>query len=88
MKYTIPLFVCLCVVFATISAAAGETDICDKITCGNHGDCIVKTDGNPVCACHEGYSPDATTGLSCLPISSAKAAQDAKPVTKADKKAK
>jgi len=82
MKYLLPLFFCSCGLLTAARAAAEDTDICAKVTCGNHGNCIVKTDGNPVCACHEGYSPDASTGLSCLPISSPKAASEAKPVAK------
>jgi hypothetical protein len=27
--------------------------------------------GEPMCACHEGYAPDQTTGLSCLPLGTA-----------------
>jgi len=48
------------------SVFAQDADPCEKVTCSNHGDCIVKGD-EPVCACHEGYIPDATTGLSCQP---------------------
>ncbi len=87
MKYLAPFIICFCALLTTNRAAAEDTDICAKVTCGNHGDCIVKTDGNPVCACHEGYSPDASTGLSCLPVSSAKAADAAQPVAKPKPKA-
>ncbi len=88
MKYLSPLIFCFVLLLMATRAGAGESDICAKVTCGNHGNCIVKTDGNPVCACHEGYSPDAATGLSCLPVSSAKAAKEAQPLPKSDKKNK
>jgi hypothetical protein len=82
MKYLLPLIFGFCVLLIADHVCAGNDDICAKVTCGNHGNCIVKTDGNPVCACHEGYSPDASTGLSCLPVSSAKAAKESKPAAK------
>lgn len=40
---------------------------CAKVTCANHGVCVMKR-GEPVCACDEGYEADPTTGLSCRPI--------------------
>ena len=80
MKVSLTLTCCFGALLIAECVSAGDADICAKVTCGNHGDCIVKTDGNPVCACHEGYSPDAATGLSCLPISSSKAAVESKPV--------
>jgi hypothetical protein len=86
MKYVFPLLLCVGVLLQTGRAAAGDTNICAKVSCGNHGNCIVKTDGNPVCACHEGYSPDSSTGLSCLPVSSSNAANAATAAAKPKQK--
>ncbi len=43
---------------------------CDGLSCANHGQCVVKQ-GDPICACDEGYEADPTTGLSCRPIQAA-----------------
>ncbi len=58
--------------------AAQESDPCEKVSCSNHGDCIIKG-GDPVCACHEGDTPDETTGLSCQSVSLTKKATSAEP---------
>jgi len=50
----------------TAALQARAQDKCAGVTCSNHGTCVVKS-GEPMCACHEGYAPDPTTGLSCLP---------------------
>ena len=44
------------------SSAGGNP--CKGVTCAGHGTCVVKG-GDPMCACHEGFAPDAVTGLSC-----------------------
>lgn len=43
---------------------------CDRVSCSGHGNCIV-VDTRPTCACDEGYMPDHTNGLSCLPVQQA-----------------
>ena len=48
---------------------APESGACKGITCSSHGKCVVKS-GEPVCACYEGYAPDTTAGLSCIPLTS------------------
>ncbi len=49
--------------------ATGEksSDPCAVVTCANHGTCVVK-EGDPICACDDGYEADPATGLSCRPI--------------------
>lgn len=54
-------------------AAAPASDTCASISCSNHGTCVMAGD-RPACSCDEGYQPDATTGLSCLPLTPAPAA--------------
>jgi hypothetical protein len=38
---------------------------CEKVTCGGHGQCVLKQTG-PVCACEPNYLPDQATGLHCV----------------------
>ncbi len=54
---------------STKKEKGSESGSCKDITCSNHGKCVVKG-GEPVCACFEGYAPDSTAGLSCLPLAS------------------
>ncbi len=56
----------LCIwAFALISTNAGaEEGVCAKVACSGHGQCIETANG-PACACHAGYTPDAT-GLNCV----------------------
>ncbi len=64
----IGLFIGLFTGTLSTSVIAQDADPCEKVTCSNHGNCIVKG-GEPVCACDEGFIPDTTTGMSCQPVS-------------------
>ena len=44
-----------------------EPDLCDRISCSGHGQCVV-LDDRPTCACEEGYAPDPVNGLNCVPF--------------------
>ena len=41
-------------------------DPCARVSCSNHGTCVV-VQGQPVCACDEGYVADPATRLTCNP---------------------
>lgn len=49
------------------SGGGGNADTtagpCAGVTCGGHGDCVVKTDGSAACMCESGFS---AVGLSCV----------------------
>jgi EGF-like domain len=51
------------------SPDSSVNDHCRNVGCSNHGICVSKA-GSPVCSCDEGYAPDSSTGLSCLPLPS------------------
>ena len=38
---------------------------CRRVRCSGHGLCVIR-DGEPVCACDDGYVVDQRTGLSCI----------------------
>ena len=64
MKYAVPLF--FAITLASPLADAQENP-CVGITCSGAGVCALSETGGPICACHEGYAPDAT-GLNCLAV--------------------
>jgi len=37
--------------------------------CSGHGECYIKEDNDPVCACEVGYNPSNRDGLDCVPTS-------------------
>ena len=49
---------------AAAAAPIQTSNPCADVSCAGHGKCVVKG-GEPMCACDNGYVPDATTGLSC-----------------------
>ncbi len=51
----------------TPSGQPAPISVCALVNCSGHGLCI-EQDGKPMCACNEGYAPDSTNGLSCLPF--------------------
>ncbi|MBW2263754.1 MAG: hypothetical protein JRG91_17470 [Deltaproteobacteria bacterium] len=61
------LALALLLVLAAPGHALGQDDPCAGVSCSNHGTCVTR-DGDPACACDEGYFPDETTGLSCQPV--------------------
>jgi hypothetical protein len=69
MKHAVPLF--LAILFATTHASAQENP-CEGVTCSGAGVCALSESGGPICACNEGYAPDAT-GLNCLAVVAATA---------------
>jgi hypothetical protein len=38
---------------------------CADVTCSNHGNCVL-LNGQPSCACDDGYAADSVNGLSCI----------------------
>ena len=69
MKNAIPLF--FAIVLASPLADAQENP-CEGVTCSGAGVCALSESGGPICACNEGYVPDAT-GLNCVAVVAATA---------------
>jgi len=62
------VILCFVTSYAQAQVEGMASDPCKGVSCSNHGNCVV-VDGNPVCACEEGYAPDEVSGLSCQPVS-------------------
>ena len=66
------LLACVFAVAATVAISGcgdggGRSGLCDNVTCSDHGECRVSTDGTtPYCFCDPGFH-QAGVGLDCLP---------------------
>jgi hypothetical protein len=43
------------------NSGGGKTDPCEDQTCSDHGECLVNSEGQPVCDCDPGYDDVALT---------------------------
>lgn len=77
MKHAVLLF--LAILLASTHASAQDNP-CEGVTCSGAGVCALSESGGPICACNEGYAPDAT-GLNCIAVVAATAPppEEAKP---------